>query len=108
MTVKVIIPAVLLFLASKDLGAQAASVQALPKFMGREITVVEPETDADGVSPKGPASVCIKGPPRRQCYTAPKEFGRFPTVELVRFGKDQPALLFSAATGGVSGFMVHF
>ena len=38
--------------------------------MGREVTLVEPETDADGFFPKGPASICIEGPPQRQCYTA--------------------------------------
>ena len=43
-----------------------------------------------------------------QCYTAPPDFGRCVTVELVQVGEDMPALLFSAASGGVSGFGVHF
>lgn len=105
MAVKLIIPALLLFLVSQDTSAQSIPhSRNLPKFMGREVTITEPETDADGFFPKGPASICIE----EQCYTAPREFGRFPAVELVQVEKDMPALLFSAATGGVSGWRIHF
>ncbi|MBZ5634443.1 MAG: hypothetical protein LAO55_15075 [Acidobacteriia bacterium] len=76
--------------------------------MGREVTITEPALDADGFFPKGPASVCIEGPPQRQCYTAPKDFGRDPQVTLIQVEKDMPALLFSAASGGVSGFGINF
>ena len=78
--------------------------------MGREVTIIEPEHDADdtdGFFPKGPASVCVEGPPQRECYTAPKEFGNSPTVAIVQLRKDMPAILFSAASGGVSGFQIH-
>jgi hypothetical protein len=80
----------------------------LPKFLGREVTITERDLDADGYFPKGPASVCVEEPPERQCYKAPKDFGRDPFVELVQLGKGESALLFSAASGGVSGFAVHF
>ena len=43
-----------------------------------------------------------------QCYTAPPDFGRGPTVEVVQVATDMPAILFSAASGGVSGWRVHF
>jgi|SRR5579872_3274869 len=76
--------------------------------MGREVTITVPELDADGFYPKGPASVCIEGPPQRQCYTAPKDYGRDANVALVQVEKNMPALLFSAASGGVSGFSIHF
>ena len=99
--------AVLLFFGSWDVGAQSARAKALPKFMGREVTVVTPELDEDGFFPKGPASVCVEGL-QRQCYTAPKSFGRAPTVTVVQLSKDMPALLFSAASVGGSGFAVHF
>ena len=99
--------AVLLFLGSWNVHAQSAPAKDLPKFMGRAVTIAEPELDADGFQPKGPASVCIEGP-QRQCYTAPKEFGRFPSVTVVQVKKDEPALLFSAASGGVSGWTIHF
>jgi len=85
-----------------------AQGQGLPKFMGREVTITVPELDADGFYPKGPASVCIEGPPQRQCYTAPKDYGRDANVALVQVEKNMPALLFSAASGGVSGFSIHF
>ena len=77
--------------------------------MGRELTVTAPELDAE-FFPKSdtPVSLCIEGPPSRQCYTAPKEFVRFPEVTVVQLAKDTPGLLFSAATVGVSGFAVHF
>jgi hypothetical protein len=81
--------------------------QDLPKFMGREVTVVEPGL-IDEFFPKGPASICIEGPPERQCYTAPKDFGKDPKVALVQVEKNMPALLFSAESGGVSGWAVHF
>src|SRR5437870_4291438 len=109
MTAKVIIPAVLLVLGSRDTSAQSARRgQDLPKFMGREVTIIVPEKlDADGFFPNGPASVCVDGPPQRQCYTAPKEFGNSPTVAVVQVEKDMSALLFSAASGGVSGWQIH-
>ncbi len=76
--------------------------------MGREVTVVEPEREPDGFFPKGPASVCLEGPPQRQCYSAPQEFGNNPAIVLVELKKDMPALLFSAASAGVSGWGIHF
>jgi len=108
MVAKLILPAVLLFLSSNAITAQSVpSVEELPKFMSREVTITEPERDADGFFPKGPASVCIEGPPQRQCYTAPKEFGNNPTVALIDLDKYTPALFFSAASGGISGWQVH-
>jgi len=101
MAVKVLIPAVLLFLGSRAAG------QGLPKFMGRQVTVVEPGL-IDEFFPKGPASICIEGPPERQCYTAPEDFGRNSKAALVQVEKDLPALLFSAESGGVSGSGIHF
>jgi len=83
--------------------------QDLPKFMGREVTITEPErADADGFFPKGPASICIDGPPQRQCYTAPEKFGNSPKVEVIQVEKNLPALFFSAEAGGVSGWGIHF
>jgi hypothetical protein len=76
--------------------------------MGREVTLADPGTNPDGFSPKGPAWVCIQGPPQRQCYEAPDGFGRFPSVEVIEVEKAKPALLFSAASGGVSGWEIHF
>ncbi len=104
---KLLIPAVLVFLVSYA-AAQTAPGQALPKFMGREVTMTVPEQDADGFFPKGPASVCIEGPPQRQCYTAPQTFGNNPTVAVVQLERGIPALLFSAESGGVSGWQIHF
>jgi hypothetical protein len=104
---KLIIVAFSLVLGSTT-NAQTIRHGDLPKFMGRQVTVVEPETDADSFFPKGPASICIEGPPQQQCYTAPDDFGRSPTVELLQVKKGMSALLFSAASGGVSGFEIHF
>src|SRR6266496_2857974 len=87
--------------------AQSRSDSELPRFAGKTVVITEPETDADGFFPKGPASVCLEGP-QKQCYTAPKDFGRNPKVTVVRLEKDIPALLFSAASGGVSGWAIHF
>ncbi len=81
--------------------------QSLPKFMGRQVIIVKPER-IDEFFPKGPASVCLEGPPPQQCYTAPKDFGNNPTVSVVQLQEDMPALFFSAASGGVSGWQVHF
>jgi hypothetical protein len=80
----------------------------LSDFMGRAVTIAEPECDPDGFFPKGPASVCLEAPPQRQCYTAPEHFGRIPSVTTVQLDKSTPAILFSAASGGVSGWGIHF
>jgi hypothetical protein len=77
--------------------------------MGRKVTVIEPpREDPDGFFPKGPARICIDGPPARQCYIAPQEFGRNPTVAVIQLEKGVSTLLFSAASGGVSGWQIHF
>lgn len=87
------------------------SAQPLPKFMGRQLTIVQPEHTEEGF-PKGSASVCVAGPPKQACYTPPNDsdnpFGNNPKVEAVQLREDTPALLFSAETGGVSGWSVSF
>ncbi|MGD0435399.1 MAG: hypothetical protein ABSB86_02965 [Bryobacteraceae bacterium] len=75
------------------------------------MTITTPQhdpDDPDGFFPLAPASVCIEGPPQRQCYTAPEAFGNDPKVALVELGKNEYALLFSAASGGVSGWQIYF
>jgi hypothetical protein len=37
--------------------------QPLPKFLGRQVTIIEPDHDQEGF-PKGPAKVCLEGPPK--------------------------------------------
>ena len=88
----------------------ALAQKPLPKFMGREVTLVAPKLDDEQFFTEGKdkAAVCLEGPPARQCYTAPDKFGRFLTLEMVSIEKDQPALFFSVATNGVSGFGIHF
>ena len=97
-----------LFLACGSTIAQQPVARTLPRFEGRAVTVTVPETDTDGFYPKGPASICVEAPPERQCYTAPKDFGRLPTVTVIEVKKGEPAIFFSAASGGVSGFTIHF
>lgn len=106
--VHLIITALLLFSASQASIAQPVHHgQDLPKFMGREVAIHQPQHDAEGF-PKGPATICVEGPPREQCYTAPMDFGNDPTLEVVQLAKENPALLFSASSGGVSGWEIHF
>lgn len=85
-----------------------AGAQTAPKFMGREVMVYGPERESDSGPAPSPAKLCIEGPPEEQCYTAPKDFGWSPMVEVVEFAKDRSALLFSASTGGVSGWGIHY
>jgi len=95
-----------LFAMAMGAGAQ----NKLPKFMGREVKVTAParnDSDDPGISPPEPAKLCIEGPPREQCYTAPNDFGWDPSVEAVQLAKDRAALFFSAASGGVSGIAIH-
>jgi hypothetical protein len=108
MAVRVIILAVLLSFGPKLSAQPVRPRQDRPKFMGREVTVIAPERDADGFPSKGPASVCVEGPPQRQCYTAPEAFGSSPTVAVFPLAKDLTALFFSAQSYGVSGWGVHF
>src|SRR5437870_1347663 len=103
--VKLLFSFLLLFSGSQKIDSQPAGrVTDVPKFLGREITVIEPEHDEDGF-PKGSASVCVEGPPQRQCYTAPKDYGNSPTVEVIQLDRGRPAIFFSAAMGGGSGWL---
>jgi hypothetical protein len=100
MSLKLIAPALLFLLSS--------AAQSIPKFQGRKVTIDKPELEPPLLDPKRPASVCIEAPPQRQCYTAPDDFGRWPTATLIHVTSDATALLFSAASGGVSGYDTHF
>jgi len=103
-----LIVSILLLLGSKETRAQSKHPdQKFTSFMGQKVTVVESRQFSDGCQ-DGPASVCVEGPPQRRCYTAPKDFGNTPSVKLVEVRKDMPALLFSAASCGVSGWGIHF
>lgn len=75
--------------------------------MGRTVTLTMPPLMEGGFFPKGPASVCLEPPPNRQCYTAPKGFGRDASDEVIELDKSTKALLFRAANGGVSGWSIH-
>jgi len=86
----------------------ALAQKPLPKFMGREITVTEPPLDDSGFFPTAPASVCVEGPPEKQCYVAPGGYGRSPEIEVVQIERNSPALFFSVFSGGVSGLAEHF
>lgn len=85
----------------------AAAAQAPPKYLGHTITITASEME-DEFFPKGPASICVDLQPKRQCYTAPRAFGRDPAVEIVQVDRDTTAMLFSAQAGGVSGWSIHF
>src|SRR4249920_1827171 len=84
--------------------------QAPVKFMGRVVTVTEATYDADDpehFQPKGPATVCLEGTPR-QCYATPDGYGRAPEATVAQIDENTSALLFSAASGGVSQVVIHF
>jgi hypothetical protein len=87
-----------------------AGAQTVQQFMGREVVVYAPpgEDDHLGTSPSAPAKVCVEGPPQEQCYSTPEGYGWRPRVEVVQLSKEQSALLFTAETGGVSGWNVHY
>ena len=77
-------------------------------FQGRQVTVIDPGTDPDGFSPKGEAKVCVQGQQEKDCYSAPQGFGRTPSLSVVELRKGEPVLFFEAASGGVSGWRLHF
>lgn len=78
-------------------------------YLDRQVTVLDPGTqDPDGFYPKGEAKVCVKGQQEKDCYTAPKGVGRSPSLSVVELHKGESALFFQAASGGVSGFLLHF
>ena len=81
---------------------------SLPKFMGNDVTITKPPFDPTDMFPKGPATVCVETKPQRQCYTAPEDFVKDTTVSVVQLDKETSALFFSAASGGVSGFRIHY
>lgn len=85
-----------------------ANAQSPLTFLGRKVTLNSPEVVEDGgIWPKGPASVCLEGP-ERQCYTMPGDDGGAPEITLIQVDAKTPALFFSAESGGVSGFVIHF
>jgi len=102
------IGAVLLFCATDRLHCQSQP-KKYPKFLGRQITILEPKLDQDGFPPNDtPSSICLEGPQRQQCYSAPKGFSRETAVEVVQLSKDRPAILSSVASWGASGWQIAF
>ncbi|HEV2202182.1 MAG TPA: hypothetical protein VGR73_20370 [Bryobacteraceae bacterium] len=98
----------LIALAASGLYGQSGQEKPVTEFMGRKVTLTEPALAADGLSSQGPATVCLEAPPRRQCFTPPQDFGRFPSLTVVELKKGMSALFFSAASGGVSGFAIRY
>jgi hypothetical protein len=103
-----LILALAVLLQGAVLVAQTDPQPAPIRLNGRTVTVTATETDSDGFFPKGPASVCLEGPPLKQCYTHPGNFGVDPEVTVLELETGVTAMLFSAASGGVSGFRIHF
>jgi hypothetical protein len=92
----------LLALVASGLYGQTVSQDSVTEFMGRKVTITEAETDARGF-PKGPATLCLEGPPHRQCFTEPGDFGVGPAATSVELNKGMFALLFSATSPGADG-----
>jgi len=84
--------------------ALALSAQSSVKFQGQDVILTEPKPADSGA----PASVCVEWPEQHQCYTTPQGYGHSPEASTVRISKDMEALLFSATTGGTSGYGIHF
>lgn len=105
-TTKPIVRLLLIALAATALRGQNFE-NSISEFMDRKVTITEAEKDARDF-PKGPATICLEGPPKRQCFAPPRDFGLVPTAEVVQLKDGIPALLFSAATGAGSGFGIHF
>jgi hypothetical protein len=87
----------------------ALTLHAQPplKFQGQRVSITEPKLDESGANPQSPGAICVEWE-QRQCYTTPQGYGRAPEAHPVQVAEDLEALLFSAATGGVSDFGIHF
>ena len=84
-----------------------APAQSTTKFLGRQVTIsVSAAPDGTHLLERH-ASVCLVDAVR-QCYAAPDAYFRNPQVHRFDVQKNEPALLFSADTEGVSGSMTHF
>lgn len=76
--------------------------------MGRDVTVIDPGPDPDDeFFPKARASVCLEGPPQRQCYTT-YEPAMDASASVVLLRNDEPAIFFESHGGGVSGFVLEY
>jgi hypothetical protein len=84
-----------------------SDVTSPPRFLGRQVTIQEPQTDADGFFPKGSATICLSAPPQKQCLTAPSDYGRVLALNTVRINSNLSALYLEVASGGVSGFAIQ-
>jgi hypothetical protein len=107
MKAPLIIPALLLLIDSIVHAQTVRRTTDLPTFMDRAVTVTEPIPDADGYYAKGSASICLEGPPQRQCYSAPDLYGHVAKVQLVEVQKGLSVLLFEAESVGTSGYGIH-
>lgn len=56
-------------------------------FEGRPIEVSTPASDDMGFHPLGRTTLCVEGPPRRQCYASPEGYGFRPEVKLIELSK---------------------
>ena len=77
-------------------------------YSGRLVEVVDPGTNPGSLFPKAEAKVCVTGQQAKNCYTAPKGFGREPKLSVIDLSKGEQAMFFEVASGGVSGWSVHF
>lgn len=83
-----------------------ARQETVLEFKHRPVVIYHPK-QLDEFSSEGPAKVCLQEEPRPKCYTAPEGFGRFAKLDRVDLDGHSEALLFSAASGGVTGYAIH-
>jgi hypothetical protein len=84
-----------------------AVTRTMGTFEGRPIVVATPKSDATGFHAEGRTTLCLAGPPRRQCYESPEGYGFLPQVKVVQLSKGSPAIFFTVLSGGVSQKTVH-
>ena len=96
--------------ASALASGKAGTWKSAGTLNGHAVEIMDPGlVEPDGFEPNGPASVCVVLPAVRQCYTPSNEngsaFGRDPQASVMSLGGGLDAIVFSADSGGVSGWM---
>ncbi len=97
----------LALIATASLAQSPLPAQFPRTFAGRELRVETPPQDPDGFDVHGKAILCLGDSSARQCHESPKDYGRYVEVGIRPLGSAGRAILFTAASGGVSGYSIY-
>ncbi|OYW13116.1 MAG: hypothetical protein B7X34_00855, partial [Acidobacteriia bacterium 12-62-4] len=84
-----------------------AVTRTMGTFEGRPIVVTAPSASPTGDAVYADTTLCLEGPPRRQCFSQQYVTGFRTQIQVVELGKGQRAILFAVSEAAMTQSIDH-